>query len=258
MRRTKISLGKWRFGVVSILMLYFLLSVVLPVLALAYWALVGSSESNWHELIGALGNSLFIAFIAGGVIGIFAIAIAVWQLKYQSATSNFVSGSVWASHALPAVVVGLALVFVGANLTPVIYQTIWLLLIAYLILFLPNALGAITTPLAQVPNSLEQVAGTMGFSKTQAIYRVLLPAAKSGVLAGVSLAALAVLKELPATLLLHPTGMETLATELWQATETLSYSKAAPYALALIIIAGVPALVLNRQARRLVAEVSAK
>jgi iron(III) transport system permease protein len=49
-----------------------------------------------------------------------------------------------------------------------------------------------------------------------------------------------------------------LATELWAATETLSYSQAAPYALLLIIIAGVPALVLNGQARKLISEVNVK
>jgi len=83
-----------------------------------------------------------------------------------------------------------------------------------------------------------------------------LPISAPGIVAGVSLAALTVLKELPATLLLRPTGYETLATELWAATENLAYAQAAPYALALIIIAGAPALLLNAQARKLVSEVN--
>ena len=170
--------------------------------------------------------------------------------------SSAVDLTAWAAHALPAVVVALALVFFGANLVPAIYQTIWLLLLAYLILFLPNALGLVGTPIAQVPRSIEEVARSQGLSKNAALRKVVLPIATPGILAGVALAALTVLKELPATLLLRPNDLDTLATELWQATEVLAYSQAAPYALALIIIAGVPALVLNAQARKLISEVS--
>jgi iron(III) transport system permease protein len=109
---------------------------------------------------------------------------------------------------------------------------------------------------AQVPASIEQVARSLGLSRNQALAKVVLPIATPGVVAGVALAALTVLKELPATLLLKPNSFDTLASRLWQATETLSYAQAAPYALLLIIIAGVPALWLNAQARKLVSEVS--
>jgi iron(III) transport system permease protein len=155
-------------------------------------------------------------------------------------------------------VVALSLVFFGANLTPGLYQTVWLLIFAYLILFLPNALSVITTPIAQVSKEQEQVARSLGLGKLGAIFRLVLPMSRIGIWAGIALASLAVLKELPATLLLRPNGLDTLATELWAATETLSYSQAAPYALLLIIIAGVPALILNSQARKLISEVNIK
>jgi iron(III) transport system permease protein len=73
--------------------------------------------------------------------------------------------------------------------------------------------------------------------------------------AAVALVSLTVLKELPATLLLRPTEVNTLATRLWGATEDLAYSQAAPYALLLVIIAGLPALALNAQARKALSEV---
>jgi iron(III) transport system permease protein len=55
------------------------------------------------------------------------------------------------------------------------------------------------------------------------------------------------MKELPATLLLRPTGMDTLATRLWTETGIASYSAAAPYAAALILLAAVPSYLLGRQ-----------
>ena len=152
-------------------------------------------------------------------------------------------------------VVALALVYFGANYLQPLYQSIWLLIFGYLILFLPNALAPISAPIAQVPKSIEQVARSLGLRANQALKSVVLPIAAPGVLAGVAIVSLTVLKELPATLLLKPNGVDTLATRLWQATEVLSYAQAAPYALLLILIAGVPALLLNSQARKLVSEV---
>ena len=54
------------------------------------------------------------------------------------------------------------------------------------------------------------------------------------------------MKELPATLMLRPTGFDTLATELWTRTDVGAYGAAAPYALALVLVAAVPALLLAR------------
>jgi len=56
---------------------------------------------------------------------------------------------------------------------------------------------------------------------------------------------LTAMKELPATLMLRPTGFDTLATELWSRTEVAAYGAAAPYALALIALAAIPAFALS-------------
>ena len=152
--------------------------------------------------------------------------------------------------------VGLALVFFGANVTPWIYQSVWLLMIAYLILFLPNGLAAMSTPLAQVPKSLTEVSQSLGESYRKTLTKVILPIASPGLIAASALVMLTVLKELPATLLLRPTGAETLATRMWSATEELAYAQAAPFALVLVIIAGLPALALNASVRKTYSEVN--
>jgi iron(III) transport system permease protein len=54
------------------------------------------------------------------------------------------------------------------------------------------------------------------------------------------------MKELPATLIMRPTGFDTLATELWSRTEIAAYGAAAPYALALVLLAALPAWLLSR------------
>jgi iron(III) transport system permease protein len=69
-------------------------------------------------------------------------------------------------------------------------------------------------------------------------------------LAGALLVLLTAMKELPATLMLRPTGMDTLATELWTRTTLAQYAEAAPYAVSLVLLAAVPAFVLARLAGR--------
>jgi iron(III) transport system permease protein len=192
------------------------------------------------------------------LIALFGLATAIWLVFHRQRLVMILEATIWSNHALPALVVGLSLVYFGANVTGLLYQSIWLLLIGYLILFLPNALAAMSTPLSQVPASLTEVSRSLGKSYQQILRKVVMPIASPGLLAAIALAMLTVIKELPATLLLRPTGIETLATRMWQATEDLAYSQAAPYALALVIIAGLPALALNASVRRTYYEVNQK
>jgi iron(III) transport system permease protein len=54
------------------------------------------------------------------------------------------------------------------------------------------------------------------------------------------------MKELPATLMLRPTGFETLATQIWSSASISRFNEAAPYALILLIIAAIPTFILSR------------
>lgn len=254
-KRLRINVGNWKTPAFLFLVFIAFLGTLVPLFSLFRAALVGNSNFDFLKLIEALGNSFFISVLAGLLIAGFAVAIALLTVRFSSRLSKFVEYGVWVTHALPGVVVGLALVFVGANLLPSLYQTIWLLLFAYLVLFLPNAITAISTPISQVPKDLDFVAATLGKSESKVVTQVVLPIALPGILAGGALASLTVLKELPATLLLRPNELDTLATRLWQATEISAYSAAAPYALALVLLAGLPALALNLQVRKALAEV---
>lgn len=254
-KRLRVSVGLWKLPAVLFLTFVSILSTAVPLISLLRAVLNGRSEFDFGKLLEALGNSISIALLAGILIAGFALAISLLVVRFSNRLSKFVEYGVWLTHALPAVVVGLSLVFVGANLLPGLYQTIWLLIFAYLVLFLPNALSAISTPIGQVPRELDSVAATLGKGSGKVLTEVVIPIALPGILAGAALASLTVLKELPATLLLRPNELDTLATRLWQATEISAYSAAAPYAIALVLLAGIPALALNLQVRKALAEV---
>ncbi len=253
---SRIALGKSQSAALLALSGVAIIGVGIPLYSLLNWTIIGSSSADLSEIVEALIGSATVAFGSGALIALVGLAVVIWVVRFPSRFSRGIEFSIWATHALPAIVIALALVFVGANLLPWVYQTVWMLVFAYLILFLPNALSAISTPIAQVPTSLEQVANSLGVKGNRTLYKVVLPMATPGIIAGAALVSLTVLKELPATLLLRPTELQTLAIRLWSATEELQFAQAAPYALLLVVLAGVPALALNAQARKAVAEVS--
>lgn len=243
-------LGGFKLPLVLLLALLALLALAVPVGSLVGWSIVGLPQTNWEMVLSALGNSIVLAISGGMLTSLFAVAVAVVVVRYRSALSALLEKSVWLTHATPGIVVALTLVFFANQLAPAIYQTMFLVLIAYLVLFLPNALAAIATPLRQSPKSLDEVAASLGLSKLQVLRRVVFPIALPGIFAATALVILTVLKELPATLLLRPTGVETLATRLWSETSVAAFSAAAPYALLLVVLAGFPAWLLNRAIRK--------
>ena len=144
----------------------------------------------------------------------------------------------------------LALVFLGINVFTPIYQTRALLILAYVILFLPASIGAIRASLMQVNPRIEEAARGLGRSSLQVVWSVTLPLVMPGVLAGAATVFLLTMKELPATLILGPIGFQTLATDIWGFTEEAFFAKAAVPALVLILSAGIPtAFLLFRDAQ---------
>ena len=149
--------------------------------------------------------------------------------------------------AIPGVVIALALsYFTQRYLGGFAYQTGPLLILAYAIMFFPLALVGVKASLARAPVSLDEVARSLGQRRLAVLLRVTLRLAGPGLVAAFCLVFLSVVTELTATLLLIPTGTQTLATQFWAYETNLSYSQAAPFALVMIVVAAVPSYLLGR------------
>jgi iron(III) transport system permease protein len=249
-RLNRIDLRVWKFPLVALLAGIACVSLIVPLASLTRWSIVGLPETDWQEVFEALFSSIYLSVSGGMLTALLAVAVALVVVRYKSRLGFVLERSVWLTHATPGIVVALSLVFFSNQVAPWIYQTLFLVLIAYVALFLPNALSAISTPLRQSPVSLDEVSASLGLTKLQTLRRVVLPIAGPGIFAATTLVILTVLKELPATLLLRPTGVETLATRLWTETGVAAFSTAAPYALLLVLLAGIPAWLLNRAIRK--------
>lgn len=221
-------------------------AIIIPVVSLLARLGEGSRRPlDFVELLQAAMNSTSAA-AAGAVIAVLvALPIGLLSARFRSPWSKATEGAAFAGHALPGVVIGLSLVFLTINAVPVLYQTLFTLAFAYAVLFLPKSLGATRTSISAVPPILEQTARTLGRAPLAAWANTTLRLAWPGIAAGGLLVLLTAMKELPATLMLRPTGFDTLATELWSRTEIAAYGAGAPYALALIALAAVPAFALS-------------
>jgi iron(III) transport system permease protein len=198
------------------------------------------------DFVGALAGTVAFAG-AGAVIAVLlALPIGVLAARFAGRGVRVVEAAAVLPLGIPGVVIGLSLVFFSLAVVPWWYQSAIVLAFAYGVMFLPKAVGGVRSAVAQVPASLEDVARTLGHGALSTWWRVTARLARPGVLAAALLVTVTAMKELPATLMLRPTGTDTLATELWSRTDVAAYGAAAPYALALLAVASVPAFLLSR------------
>lgn len=231
--------------------LVMLAGLVFPLVTLLIWITRSVQASvDVAELAAALGASVGYSLAAAAVTTALAVPVALLAARYRGPAVGVIERTTYLTHALPGIVVAVAAVYLGARLLRPLYQTSPMLLLAYVVLFLPLAVGSIRAAVESSPMRLEEVATSLGRSSTRAFFAVTAPLAASGMAAGAALVFLATMKELPATLLLHPTGIRTLATGLWQYTTVSDYGNAAPYAAALVLFAAVPTAILGRWSGR--------
>ncbi len=175
------------------------------------------------------------------------LALPVAYTATRGRLGRLLERGTYVGFGVPGIVLGTALVLVGLRLD-FLYQSIALLAFGYVVRFLPLAVGNIRAPLERTEQGLVSAARSLGASPGEAFRRVTLPLILPGLLAAGALVFLEVMRELPATLLLRPSGFETLATHLWAVYEAGYFGRAAVPALLLVGVSGVAvALMLRRE-----------
>ncbi|ONF64087.1 iron ABC transporter permease [Amycolatopsis keratiniphila subsp. keratiniphila] len=241
----RVRLGRAKIPAVAGTAAVLLLALGVPVASLVRWLVAGSSAAG-GDLLSTAGNTVAVAASGALLTIVFALPVGILAARHRGPLVRGMELASFAGHALPGITVGLALVFFGIRVLPELYQTTSMLAFAYAVLFLPLAVSAVRTAVAHAPPILEDVSRSLGKGRSATRLLVTVPLAAPGILAGAALVFLTCAKELPATLLLRPTGVDTLATELWTKTEIGAYAAAAPYAAVLLVVAAVPAVVLDR------------
>lgn len=237
--------------VLAILTAVVVLALGVPLGSLARWLVVGSSTAfPIRELVAAALTTAGLATAAAVLTTTLSLPVVWLAVRHRGRVGTLIERCTFLAHALPGIVVALALVAVSIRAVRPLYQTMPLLLLAYATLFLPRAVVSVRASLEQAPPVLEEVSRSLGDGPWATAWRVTLPLLRPGIGAGAALVFLAVSTELTATLLLSPLGYRTLATEFWSNASSVQYGAAAPYALLLVLVSMPATFLLSRQARR--------
>lgn len=245
----QIKLGIWRWPALLFCSMVVLFGLVTPAGVLLYWLLRGIQVGEQLAFVWlAARNSLIVSFLAAGGTVLAAAPFVILNVRHPSRWSVLFERLTYIGYALPGIIIALALVFFGTRFATSLYQTLPMLLLAYLILFLPQAIGALRASLLQVSPILEEAARSLGRRPENVFWTITLPLIKPGVLAGASLVFLTTMKELPATLILSPLGFRTLAMSIWMDVSEAYFARAAVPALILILISSISlALLMSKE-----------
>lgn len=236
-----VQLGIWTGPALVFTMLPIIAGVLVPIAVLLEWFIRGTINGlEGSAVLMPLWNSLQASGLAAVATIVLAFPVALLTVRYRTWLSRIFGKAVYIGFGLPGVVVALSLVFFAVNFALFAYQTMLLLVFAYAVLFLPVALGSLRSGLLQINPSLEEAAQSLGVTQFQAFVRITVPILMPSIFASAAMVFLLTMKELPATLIIGPTGFETLATSIWSASSEAFFTRTAASSLILVTAAGIP------------------
>jgi len=215
-----------------------------PAYLLVNWSLSMEAQATLgSRFMGFVSNSALLAACAatGGVL--IGLPLAYLASRRPSWLNLGCLQAAYAGYVLPGPVAALAVLVLFTKLVPILYGSVLVLIVAYVIHFLPAGLQSLEPALQQITPNLEEVSRSLGLNVRDTWRRVTLPLVRNGFIVAWVLMFLQTMKELPATLLLRPVGFDTLAIRVWLEASEEYYQLAAPAAL-LIVIVSLPALLL--------------
>ncbi len=245
-RAHQATLGRWRVPAVGAVGVVLLLALVAPVAVLAEWAARGDGTrfggtGDAADLVGPVLNTVGVSTVTALVATFAVLPLAYLTVRHRSRVGGAVNALVVGGFALPGLVIALALVFwvLGTPVVSGLYQSFPLLVFAYVVHFGAQAMRASQVAVSGIPTRLEDAARALGAGRWRRLRTIELPLIAPGLAAGAGLVLLATMKELPATLLLAPTGFNTLATRIWSASESGLLARAGLTALVLVACSAV-------------------
>jgi len=232
-----IKLGIWKFPALIFCSLITFLGVLLPIVITLFWLIQGfHSGYSFTNLFPATINSITASGLAAIATTILALPIAILSVRFPSRFIAIVESFTYVCFGVPGIVVALSLVFFGANYLPMLYQTLGMLIFAFVVLFLQQSVGTVRSSLLQVNPQIEEAARSLGKTPLQTLRYVTLPLVSPGIVSGAVLVFLTAIKELPATIMLAPIEFDTLAVKIWKATENVDFADAAAASLMILLV----------------------
>lgn len=266
-----VHLGAWRYATLAVVLLYLLFAVVLPYLALLLGSFMSFLTANFRPSVFTLANyrALFTpdnlvplenSLLLAGVGG-FGLTLAYVLLSHAlarlprrwSGAAEFVT---IIPTAIPALILGVGLIWTFVGLPLPIYGTMAILVIAYFLRNLGTGLRQANTAFGQVSAELSEAARMTGASRFGALFEIVLPIIRPAMLSLWTLLFIVIFMEVSATILLYVPATRTLSTVLWNDMGSGSQPRAFAIAVAQASLIFVILFATNRQFGALRAAIS--
>ncbi len=223
-------LGPWRWPVALVTLLTFVITIGLPLATLAWqslfrnptppaWNAIGDMTLDAYRYIfgypvfmTAVQNSVVLGVAAATVVVLLTLAMAWIAARAWPKAAWALDGMAFVPIAIPSVIVGASILFAYLVLPIPVYNTLWILLIAYATLYLPYGMRFISSGIAQVHRELEEVATVSGAAAGQIFIRVLLPLLAPVLTAAWLYVFVLAVRELSASIFLAGPGTQVLGT----------------------------------------------
>ena len=226
-----IKLGKWRWVTFAFCILFFVITVVLPIgqlligsffkffgfyewdmLTLDHYREVFASSEFWR----GFGNTMLLGLIGASLTMVLGGAVAYISVRTKWRGRSLIDAMAWLPWMMPGIVLGVGFLW-GFALLPLaipIYGTIWALLLAYISLGTPLSVRVMSSAYAQLSYDLEECSRVHGASWLQTMWRIMIALAWPSFAIGWVLVFFGIMRELSASVLLYSVGSEVLSVVL--------------------------------------------
>jgi iron(III) transport system permease protein len=226
------KLGPWRYFTLALAVIYLIVVVVLPTLALIVAAfrkflfirdvkslfdMKAYSLIHFERLFDnplamrSIVNTMEVGLITALAGGVLAFSIGYTVNRTQASGRRAIDVISTLPIAIPGLVIGVAYLWAWIGLPGGLYGTIWILALAFIARFMPDTIKALSTSLMQIHKELEEAAWICGKGLIGTIRTIVLPLARPGVIAGMTLLFILAIRELGSSLFLYTSNTMVMA-----------------------------------------------
>jgi iron(III) transport system permease protein len=259
-RPRQLDLGPWRWFTFSLGLIYLLVVVILPTLALivaafrkfmfvrdvnALFDMRAYSLMHFNAIfdnpltIRSIYNAVEVGIITAVIGGALAFAIGYTIHRTRLPGRHSIDLISTLPVAIPGLVVGVAYLWAWIGIPGGLYGTIWILALAFIARFMPDTVKALSTSFLQIHRELEEAAWVCGKGTLATIKTVVLPLARPGVLASMTLLFVLSIRELGSSLFLYTSNTMVMSVLLLDYYEGGNVGKTAAFSLVQTVLLGV-------------------
>lgn len=259
--RAKPTHGSKSFGVFALCALPAILGFIIPFLQLMWWSVQYFDQKVFVDYLPLLLTSLKLAFISAVLIVFFALIISYCKRRFASRKIHLASQFVGLGYALPGVVVAVGVVQIAGatdisinRFTVALFDwqpgllisgSLAILVFAYAVRFLSVAMHNSDTGLERIKPNVDEVSASLGVNSANTLKKVHIPLLRASLVSAFILVFVDVLKELPATLILRPFNVNTLAVKAYELASDERLIDAALPAVSIVIAGLLPVIFLT-------------